>query len=88
LTGISITRTGISNKNPTGTGILQNFQVGNGIGTPPPSGPSMKFAKIQYFLFLGEFSFYLQKLERKAHLLTHYLYTVYEKINKVKNKQF
>jgi hypothetical protein len=36
LTGISITRTGISNKNPTGTGILPKFQVGNGIGTPPP----------------------------------------------------
>ena len=31
--------TGISNKNPTGTGILPKFQVGNGIGTPP-SGPS------------------------------------------------
>jgi hypothetical protein len=26
--------TGISNKNPTGTGILPKFQVGNGIGTP------------------------------------------------------
>ena len=37
LTGISITRTGISNKNPTaGTGILPKFQVVNGIGTPPP----------------------------------------------------
>ena len=35
LTEISITRTGISNKNPTGTGILPKFQVGNGIGTPP-----------------------------------------------------
>jgi hypothetical protein len=34
LTGISITRTGICNKNPTGTGILPKFQVGNGIGTP------------------------------------------------------
>jgi hypothetical protein len=41
LTGISITRTGISNKNPTGTGILPKFQVGNGIGTPT-SGPSIK----------------------------------------------
>jgi hypothetical protein len=43
LTGISITRTGISNKNPIGTGILPKFQVGNGIGPPPPppSGPSM-----------------------------------------------
>jgi hypothetical protein len=31
----------------------------------------MKFAKIQYFIpFLGEFTFYYQKLERKAHLLT------------------
>jgi hypothetical protein len=31
----------------------------------------MKFAKIQYFLhFLGEFTFYYQKLERKAHVLT------------------
>ena len=36
MTGISITRTGISNKNPTGTGILPKFQVGNGIWTPPP----------------------------------------------------
>ena len=34
-----MTRTGISNKNPTGTGISPKFQVGNGIGTPP-SGPS------------------------------------------------
>ena len=42
MTGISITRTGISNKIPTRTGILPKFQVGNGIGNPPPlpSGPS------------------------------------------------
>jgi hypothetical protein len=35
--------TGISNKNPTGTGIsVPKFQVGNGIGTLP-SGPSLKW---------------------------------------------
>ena len=40
LTGISITRTGISNKNPAAeTGILPKFQVGNGIGTPPLQDP-------------------------------------------------
>ena len=39
LTGILITSTGIFNKNPTGTGILEKFLVGNGIVTPP-SRPS------------------------------------------------
>ena len=36
FTGILITSTGIFNKNPTGTGILEKFLVGNGIVTPPP----------------------------------------------------
>ena len=35
FTGILITSTGIFNKNPTGTGILEKFLVGNGIVTPP-----------------------------------------------------
>ena len=39
FTGILITSTGIFNKNPTGTGILEKFLVGNGIVTPP-SRPS------------------------------------------------
>ena len=42
FTGILITSTGTFNKNPTGTGILEKFLVGNGIVTPPPpSRPSI-----------------------------------------------
>ena len=44
FTGILITSTGIFNKNPTGTGILEKFLVGNGIVTPPPpSRPSIYY---------------------------------------------
>ena len=54
----------------------------------------MKFSKIQYYIssFLGEFTFYLQKLEEKHifspnHISLAQLVAIYEKI-KVKNKQF
>ena len=63
LTGISITRTGISNKNTTaGTGILPKFQVGNGIGTPP-SGPSWKGHGQNNFSRLHESNITLRRIQ-------------------------
>jgi hypothetical protein len=57
-----MTRTGISNKNPTGTGISPKFQMGNGIGTPPLQDPLNTVFFVEFSLFSRLFFTILNKL--------------------------